>query len=130
MKEKDIVKLQKDWEEEKKILEVEQKIKEEKKKYKRKFPTSKLLIFLLFINCTVIELFTGYILIKTIQMSQYTMISPAMTPLTTPIGSIVTQVIGYAVYSLKAMKENTKNGITYLNAEYSLNNNNFENEEG
>ena len=54
MKEKDIVKLQKDWEEEKKILEVEQKIKEEKKKYKRKFPTSKLLIFLLFINCTVI----------------------------------------------------------------------------
>ena len=69
MKEKDIIKLQKDWEEEKKILEVEQKIKEEKKKYKRKFPTSKLLIFLLFINCTVIELFTGYILIKTIQMS-------------------------------------------------------------
>ena len=58
------------------------------------------------------------------------MISPDMSPLTTLIGSIVTEVIGYAVYSLKAMKENTKNGITYLNAEYSLNNNNFENEEG
>ena len=31
-------------------------------------------------------------------------------------------------YNITAKEENTKNGITYLNAEYSLNNN-FENEE-
>jgi hypothetical protein len=44
-----------------------------------------------------------------------------MTPLTTLIGAVISEVVGYAVYSLKAAKENTIGGIQYLQAENELN---------
>lgn len=44
------------------------------------------------------------------------MLAVDFSPLTALIGAIVTEVIGYAVYSIKSMKENTKGGITYETA--------------
>ena len=41
------------------------------------------------------------------------MITPDFTPLVTLIGAVISEVIGYAIYSLKAMKENTSGGIVY-----------------
>ena len=35
------------------------------------------------------------------------------TPLTTLVGTVVAEVLGFAVYAAKAMKENTKGGIIY-----------------
>ena len=42
------------------------------------------------------------------------------TPLVALIGAVVGEVLGYAIYSLKAAKENTLNGITYMTAQYEL----------
>lgn len=36
--------------------------------------------------------------------------------MTALIGAVVTEVIGYAIYTIKATKENTKGGITYETA--------------
>ncbi|MBP3801389.1 MAG: hypothetical protein J6I85_05160 [Clostridia bacterium] len=44
---------------------------------------------------------------------QITMMAPDFSPLITLIGAVVGEVIGFAIYSIKAAKENTKNGITY-----------------
>lgn len=38
---------------------------------------------------------------------------PDFTPLVTLIGAVVSEVIGFAIYALKAMKENSKGGIVY-----------------
>ena len=52
------------------------------------------------------------------------MIAPDFTPLVTLIGAVISEVIGYAVYSLKAMKENTSGGIVYDSALNNNDNNN------
>ena len=38
---------------------------------------------------------------------------PDFTPLVTLIGAVVSEVIGFGVYSLKSTKENTVGGIVY-----------------
>ena len=104
------------WKEEKNLIERENKIKQEKKELKnnkKKLTTSKLLILFLFINCTLIELFTGWVTIKSIYLAAVTGVSPDFTPLVTLIGAVVGEVIGYGVYSVKSMKENLKGGIVY-----------------
>lgn len=109
-----------EWEQEKKILEKEQQLKREKKKfydkYKKKISTSKMLIFFLFINCTIIEFFTGWVTLKSIELSFTTSMTPDFSPLVTLIGAVVGEVIGFAFYSIKSTKENTKNGIVYEQA--------------
>ena len=44
------------------------------------------------------------------------------SPLVTLIGAVVSEVIGFAVYAIKATKENTANGITYMVAQQQYNN--------
>lgn len=116
---------EKKWEAQKEFLEREYALKTSKKAMRRKMlgkvPTSKLLIIFLFVNCTIIELFTGWTTIQSFKLAHELMITPDFTPLVTLIGAVVSEVIGYAVYSLKAMKENTSGGIVYDSA---LNNNN------
>lgn len=116
-----------DWEKEKKILSEEYVLKQDKKLFKEKQKkkwldklkqikkpnTSKMLILFLFLNCTFIELFSCGIIVYALQISKITMLAVDFSPLTALIGAIVTEVIGYAIYSLKAMRENTKGGITY-----------------
>jgi hypothetical protein len=41
------------------------------------------------------------------------MMAPDLTPLVTLIGAVVSEVIGFAIYSIKAAKENTKGGLVY-----------------
>lgn len=118
--EKEILKQTQEWTREKAILEKEFSLKADKKnfyaKYKKKISTSKLLIFFLFLNCTIIELFTGWVTFKSIELSTITSMGPDFSPLVALIGAIVGEVIGFAVYSLKSAKENTKNGIVYEQA--------------
>lgn len=82
----------------------------------RKITTTKWLILFLFLNCTVIELFTGFVTLKSLNLSLITGFAPDFTPLVTLIGTVVSEVIGFSVYSLKSIKENTEGGIVYMKA--------------
>ena len=108
------------WQREKEVLERKYKLKQEKREFKKRFlpkiSTSKLLIFFLFLNCTIIELFTGFVTLKSLDLTTLTMANPDFTPLVTLIGAVVSEVVGYAVYALKSAKENTVGGITYETA--------------
>lgn len=115
--ERDITIKEHRWQREKEVLERKYKLKQEKREFKKQFlpkiSTSKLLILFLFINCTIIELFTGFITLKSLDLTTLTMANPDFTPLVALIGAIVSEVVGYAVYALKSAKENTAGGITY-----------------
>ena len=118
--EREILLQEKQWEKEKSLQERKYKIKKEKRELKSlygfKLPTSKLLILFLFINCTLIELFTGWVTIKSIDLATLTMVGPDFTPLVTLIGAVVSEVIGFAIYAIKSAKENTEGGIIYETA--------------
>lgn len=118
--ERDITIKEHRWQREKEVLERKYKLKQEKKEFKKQFlpkiSTSKLLILFLFINCTIIELFTGFVTLKSLDLTTLTMANPDFTPLVTLIGAVVSEVVGYAVYALKSAKENTAGGITYETA--------------
>ena len=53
-------------------------------------------------------------------LAETIMLSPDFTPLVTLVGAIVSEVIGYAVYAIKAAKENCANGITYMKVQHEL----------
>lgn len=113
---------EKQWAQEKKLLDRLIVLKSEQNQYKekkKKMSTSKLLILFLFINCSLIEIFTGWATIKMLNIAFSTGLID-FTPLVALIGAVVGEVLGYAIYSLKAAKENTINGITYLNAQYEI----------
>ena len=115
--ERDITIKEHRWRREKEVLERKYKLKQEKREFKKQFlpkiSTSKLLIIFLFINCTIIELFTGFVTLKSLDLTTLTMANPDFTPLVALIGAVVSEVVGYAVYALKSAKENTAGGITY-----------------
>lgn len=118
--ERDITIKEHRWQREKEVLERKYKLKQEKREFKKQFlpkiSTSKLLILFLFINCTIIELFTGFVTLKSLDLTTLTMANPDFTPLAALIGAVVSEVVGYAVYALKSAKENTAGGITYETA--------------
>ena len=110
---------EKRWAQEKILLERQAVIDNEKaelRKKKYRISTSKLLILFLFINCTIIELFTGAVIVKMLSISLITGAAIDFSPLVALIGAVVSEVIGYAVYSLKSTKENTAGGIVYETA--------------
>ena len=115
--ERDITIKEHRWQRENEVLERKYKLKQEKREFKKQFlpkiSTSKLLILFLFINCTIIELFTGFVTLKSLDLTTLTMANPDFTPLVALIGAVVSEVVGYAVYALKSAKENTAGGITY-----------------
>ena len=101
--------------------ELKQKKKRIFKMYFPPFTLTKWLMIFLFANCTAIELFTAYATIQSIQLARELMISPDFTPLVALIGAVVGEVIAFAVYMLKSMKENSAGGITYEAAMLELN---------
>lgn len=104
------------WEQEKKAIKIQQQIAKEKRKLLNPFAKisfSKWLIFFLFLNCTALEIFTAWVTIQTISLAFATGAIVDFSPLVTLIGLVIGEVIGYAIYSLKSMKENTKGGIVY-----------------
>jgi hypothetical protein len=84
----------------------------------------------LFINCSLIELFTGYVTLQNFQLVREVGGMVDLTPLITLISAVVGEVIGFAIYSIKASKENSKGGIVYDTAMQHLNNNDEEDIEG
>ena len=114
------------WQKEKEIIIEETELQKDMNKYIKKFhiPTSKIIMLFLFINCTLIELFTGYITIQNFKLVRDIGGMVDLTPLITLITAVVGQVTGFAIYSIKATKENIKGGIVYDSAMKQ-----FENEE-
>ncbi len=107
---------EKKWELEKTILQRRAALNADKKQYFPKVSTSKLLIAFLFINCTLIEIFTGWVTVKSFTLAMMTGAIIDFTPLVTLIGTVVGEVIAFAIYALKSTKENTKGGIVYESA--------------
>lgn len=102
---------------EKRLFREEQLLKRKKLEIKFKKPnTSKFLISFLFVNCTIIEIFSCFILYIAVKSYAASGSVIDFSPLTALIGAVVTEVIGYAIYTIKATKENTKGGITYETA--------------
>jgi hypothetical protein len=87
-----------------------------RKKKQKKYSVSKLLIYFLFANCTLIEMFTCWATMRNLYLAQNFGVPLDFTPLTTLIGIVVAEVFGYAVYAIKSLKENTKGGIIYETA--------------
>ena len=116
-REKQLILKERKWEKEKGYLERELTLEQDKKdfknKFRRKIANSKLLIWFLFINCTIIEIFTGWVTVKEIYLASQGILNPDLSPLLALIGAVVTEVIGFAIYSLKSTKENTAGGIVY-----------------
>lgn len=116
-RERDLIIAERRWQKEKPLREREYKLKEDQKQFKEthrpKISTSKLLIIFLFINCTIIEIFTGYVTLKSLDIATMTFMMPDFTPLVTLIGAVVSEVIGFAIYAIKSAKENTSGGIVY-----------------
>lgn len=108
-KQRKIQKETKMWEKEKKVLEKEQKLEEEKKKYHRKkfkISTTKLIIGFILLNCTCVEIYSMWIMYKLSDLSAlYTLIT-----------AVVGETISFAIYAVKATKENTVGGVTYETA--------------
>ena len=123
--EKDLQYQEKKWERQKGLLTRKKKIDDEKMAFKLsylpKIQTTKILMAFLFINCSIVEVFTGYVTMKSFELAQITGNSPDLTPLVSLIGAVVSEVIGFAIYSIKSTKENTKGGIVFENAMRSFN---------
>ena len=123
-RERDLIIAERRWQKEKPLREREYKLKEDQRQFKEthrpKFSTSKLLIIFLFINCTIIEIFTGYVTLKSLDIATMTFMMPDFTPLVTLIGAVVSEVIGFAIYAVKSAKENTSGGIVYETAMMNL----------
>lgn len=116
------------WYKKKEYLQLKQQLKEEKQsfKHKNKLSTSKILMYFLFFNCTAIEIFTGIVTIINIFIAKELGINPDLSPLVSLISAGVTQAIGFAIYSIKAAKQNCRGGIVYEQAMFQANNNYIE----
>lgn len=82
----------------------------------KKFSTTKILIAFLFINCTLLEIFTGWVTVENLILARDFGTAIDFTPLVTLIGIVLGEVFGFAVYAAKSVKENSKGGITYESA--------------
>ena len=138
-KERYILSQEKIWNKEKEILEKEYKIKAERKSLKEKFKekkdkiaNSKLLVWFLFINCTVIEIFTIWVIIRELGLAAEGILMPDLSPLMALITTVVAEVIGFGIYALKSTKENTEGGIIFETAmqELKMQQEDFKNENG
>lgn len=124
--EKQIIQQEKQWEKDKLLIERQQKIKEERHALISFKPsTTKIIMVFLFLNCTLVEIFTGWATVQSLNIALETMTYVDFTPLTALVGAVVSEVIGFGVYAVKATKENTTGGIVYeqamLNAEINEN---------
>lgn len=119
-KKKKIEKSVEDWQKDKPLLIAEQDLIQEKKDVKNRnkitkqgLTTTKRLMLFLFISCTAIQIFT--LIITAYSMSQGVYDFTALQMLIT---AVVGEVVAFAVYSIKSLKENTQGGIVYESAKW------------
>ena len=110
------------WAVEKSNIERRNKIKQERKKLKHSggwssLAMSKKILIIVFINCIIIEIFTGAIIIKAMALAAAAGMTADLSPLVALIPAIGGQVSSLISYNIKSQKENTEGGITYLNAQ-------------
>lgn len=114
------------WKKEKLFLVRKQEIAKEKAEIlepKTRLSTTKRYMVFIFGTATIIELFTGYLMIHQMYLAQLSIMNgmgnytPDMGPQTVLISTVVAEVIAFAVYCAKATKEKTVGGIEYLEAE-------------
>ena len=109
------------WQREKVILEKDQEIAEDKyylkqKFWNRKMPFGKVFLILLFTNFTILEIFTAWITISSIQLGYAINTMPDFMPFITLLGAVIGQTITYGIYSAKSKAENTAGGIVFETA--------------
>lgn len=109
------------WERERVVLESEQEIAEERhileqRSWQRKLPFSKLLMIFLFINFTILEIFTGWVTISSFTLAYAIGVAPDFTPLITLLGAVIGETLSFGIYSAKAKAENTKGGVVFESA--------------
>lgn len=105
------------------LLKDKKEVKNRNKQQHKKLSTTKFLMLFLFLSCSAIEFFTIFLTFKSINMGYID-----FSALQTLIAAVVSQVIGFAVYSLKSTKENTKGGIVYQTAIIQAQNKHTEND--
>lgn len=114
------------WSQTKPLIDINNTIDKEKYERKKthksiKMPSwSKLFLIFLFINFTVLEIFTGWATIYSFKLSLITGISPDLTPLITLIGAVIGETISYGIYCAKSKAENTKDGIVFESAKWQM----------
>lgn len=94
------------WQHEKEIVaSYEQMLKEQRELIgtTRKISTTKRLVNFLFLNCTIVEIYALWAMTKMQDLSALSVL----------ISAIIGEVIAFAIYSIKSMRENMKNGIVY-----------------
>lgn len=84
-------------------LKQKYELKKVRKEYKNKMPFSKKLMIIIILNCAVIELYSMVAMWYNHDLSS----------LCTLIGAVVGETVSFAIYSYKAIKENTSGGIVY-----------------
>jgi len=124
------------WNAEKPLIEAQNKIDEEKKELSNKHkqikrPTwSKVLLAILTLNFTALEIFIGWVTIKSFSLAYITNMNPDFTPLISLIGVVAGHTLSYWIYSAKSKAENTEGGITYEMAKWQMEQQNNNCEEG
>lgn len=113
---------EKRWAEEKEIIDRRNRLKDARKGKKKKIETSKLVLWFMLILLLSIILFTGYVTLMMMNIAANTSSMMDFTPLVALISAIVGQVIVTLGYFIKSSAENREGGVTYLNAQYSLEN--------
>ena len=106
------------WEIRKNELTVLQNIKQERatitcKEEKSKLAFGKWLMIFLFINFTLLELFTCAITVYSFSLAFAIGMMPDFTPLITLLGSVIGETLSFGIYCAKSKAENTKGGIVY-----------------
>ena len=117
---KDITEEEAKWEIERENIKRRKKIQDEYSELTTvpmdKLSMSKKALIYLFISCTIIEIFTGWVTVQSINLAYAMGMMPDFTPLITLIGVVVGEVIALGAYFVKSAKENTRGGITYESA--------------
>ena len=114
------------WDIRRPLIETQNKIEEEQKELeierrKIKFPAlSKIFLMFLFLNFTVLELFIGWVTVKSFSLASNMGITPDFTPLITLISAVIGQTLSYGIYAAKSKAENTEGGITYEMAKMEM----------
>ena len=118
------------WEKEKPLIIAEQDLKEDKKEVKNRkkeqkkdITTTKFLMLFLFTSCSIIQIFTLVVTVLSMIAGVYD-----FTALQMLITAVVGEVIAFAVYSIKSLKQNTKGGIIYETAMWNKKENQFNQE--
>ena len=106
------------WEIRKNELTILQNIKQERatitcKEEKSKLAFGKWLMIFLFINFTLLELFTCAITVYSFSLAFAIGMMPDFTPLITLLGSVIGETLSFGIYCAKSKAENTKGGIVY-----------------